>query len=340
MNLLFAKHGNKRLNLFIKLLLVAVMPFVLLANDDRPPIAYDFLAKKEVKSFIRMMVEKYHFKNSYITSVLKKAKLDRDTLDRYTGRYKVGSTNGPWERYKAHVLDPLSLKKAKKFKKKYYKTLLRASKEYKVDMDYIVGFIGVESKFGEYTGDYNVLDALATLAFHPNRMKKFFKNEFKHLFLLCREKGYSITKLQGSFAGAIGCVQQVPSVARKHKSDFNGDGITDPWDLEDCIGSIAKFMHKNGWRKGALVAVPAEFKGKRYKGLKTSHKRTKSLATILKHGVKPLGSFNESKAYLLKNRNLTHDDIWLGAKNFRVLTRYNNSTSYGMAIHLIAQAVK
>ena len=323
-----------------QLLLLLLIPIYILANDDRPPIEYDFLAKKEVRNFIDMMVKKYHFKREYITSVLKSAKLDRDTLARYTGKYKVGTTNGTWERYKAHVLNKESLDKAVTFKKSYKKTLKRAEKTYKVDMDYIVGFMGVESKFGEYTGDYSVLDALATLAFHKNRMKKFFKAELKHLFLLVREKGYDITKLQGSFAGAMGCVQQVPSMARKHKSDFNGDGITDPWDVEDCIGSIAKFMHKNGWKKGRLVAVKASFKGKRYKGLKTSHRRTHSLKTIKKHGIKPQGTFNESNAYLLKNRNLTHDDLWLGAKNFRVLTRYNNSTSYGMAIHLIAQHVK
>jgi len=287
-----------------------------------------------------MMVKKYHFKREYMTSVLKSAKLDRDTLARYTGKYKSGSTNGTWERYKAHVLDKESLAKAVKFKKSYKKILKRAEKTYKVDMDYIVGFMGVESKFGEYTGDYSVLDALATLTFHQNRMKKFFKAEFKHLFLLAREKGYKITKLQGSFAGAMGCVQQVPSMARKHKSDFNGDGITNPWDVEDCIGSIAKFMHKNGWKKGRVVAVKASYKGKRYKGLKTTHRRTLSLKTIKKHGIKPQGTFNESNAYLLKNRNLTHDDLWLGTKNFRVLTRYNNSTSYGMAIHLIAEHVK
>lgn len=311
-----------------------------MANDDRPPVLYDFLAKKEVKAFITMMVKKHHFKRSYVTSVLKEAKLDRDTLNRYTGRYRVGTTNGPWERYKAHVLDPVSLKKAKQFKKKYYKTLLRASKEYKVDMDYIVGFIGVESKFGEYSGDYNVLDALATLAFHPNRMKKFFKSEFEHLFLMAREQGYDIAGLQGSFAGAMGMVQQMPSVFRKFGMDYNGDGIKDPWDLEDAIGIIARFMHQKGWKKGALVAVPTKFKGKRYKALKIGHRHTLPLRTILRHGITPLEPFNESKAYLLKNRNHTHDDIWLGAKNFRVLTRYNNSTSYGMAIHLIAQSVK
>jgi membrane-bound lytic murein transglycosylase B len=322
------------------LLLTILLPYCLTANDDRPPVPYDFLAKKEVKRFIDTMVRKHHFKRSYMTSILEDAKLDRDTLDRYTGKYKVGTTNGPWERYKAHVLDPVSLNKAKQFKKRYYKTLLKASKEYQVDMGYIVGFIGVESKFGEYSGDYNVLDALTTLAFHKNRMKKFFKSELEHLFLMAREQGYDITTLHGSFAGAMGMVQQVPSVFRKYGMDYNRDGKKDPWDLEDAIGIIAKFMQKNGWRKGAPVAVPTKFKGKRYTALKTSHRRTLPLNTILKHGITPLKPFNEPKAYLLKNRNLTHDDIWLGSKNFRVLTRYNNSTSYGMAIHLIAEEVK
>jgi len=325
----------------IKLLkLLLLLPLLLIANDDRPPIEYDFLAKNETKNFINMMVKKHNFDREYVTNVLKHAKLDRDTLARYTGKYKVGSTNGPWERYKAHVLDSVSLEKAVKFKKEYYPTLLRASNTYKVDMNYIVGFMGVESKFGEYTGDYSVLDALTTLAFHKNRMKKFFKAELEHLFLLAYEKHYNIRTLQGSFAGAIGCVQQVPSVARTHRSDFNGDGITNPWDLEDCIGSIANFMHKKGWKKGAQVAVAATFSGKRYKGLKTTHRKTLALSTIRKHNITPVSTFNESKAYLLKNRNLTHDDLWLGAKNFRVLTRYNNSTSYGMAIHLIAEHVK
>lgn len=326
---------------FLKLLLVMLIPFLLTANDDRPPIDYDFLAKKEVQKFVDMMVKKYHFKRNYMRAVLNHAKLDRDTLARYTGKYKVGSTNGSWERYKAHVLDPISLEKAKKFKKNYYKTLKRAEKTYNIDMNYIVGFMGVESKFGEYTGDYNILDALATLAFHPNRMKKFFKSEFKHLFLLSREKGYKITQLEGSFAGATGCVQQVPSIARKHKSDFNHDGVTDPWDLEDCIGSIAQFMHKHKWKKGMPAVVTTNWKSGRYtKALKPSRKKKRSLKTIQKYGIKPTQPFSESSAYLLKTRNRTHDDIYLGSSNFSVLRRYNNATTYGVAIHLIAEHVK
>ena len=309
-------------------------------NSDRPPIPYDFLAKKEVQAFIHAMVKKHHFSAQYMKSILQHAKLDRDTLARYTGKYKVGSTNGSWERYKAHVLDPVSLDKAKRFKKKYYATLLRASQEYNVDMDYIVGFIGVESKFGEYSGDYNILDALSTLAFHPNRMQKFFKSELEHLFLLAREQHYDIQKLQGSFAGAMGAVQQVPSIFRKFGMDYNQDGVKDPWDLEDAIGVIARFMHQNRWKKSLPAAIPATFQGKRFTKLPTTHRRLLPLKRILEQGVQPLARFPQTKAYLLKNSNKSHDELWLGTSNFRVLTTYNNSTSYGMAIHLIAQAVK
>ena len=329
---------------YMKLITLTLITTVTLTATEpkapTPPVPYDFLKKTEVKKFINRMVKYNHFKRSYMEEVLSNAMFDKETLDRYTGKYKVGTTNGSWERYKAHVLDPTTIQLAKDFKQNYYKTLKRAEDEYGVDMDYIVGFMGVESKYGTYTGDYRILDALATLAFHKNRMKKFFKSEFKNLFFLMREENRDIYTQYGSFAGAMGAVQQVPSVQRKFMVDYNGDGVKDPWDLEDCIGVIAKFMHKKGWVKGAVVAVPTNFNGKRFTKLKTSHKKKYSVAYLKKKGIKPTEYFGESKAYLLKNRNSDHDDIWMGGKNFRVLTKYNNSTSYGMAIHIIAQAVK
>ena len=155
-----------------------------------------------------------------------------------------------------------------------------------------------------------------------------------------REENRDIYSQYGSFAGAMGAVQQVPSVQRKFMVDYNGDGKRDPWDLEDCIGVIAKFMNKKGWVQGAVVAVPTNFNGTRFTKLKTSHKKKFSVSYLKKKGIRPTEPFYESKAYLLKNRNKDHDDVWMGGKNFRVLTKYNNSTSYGMAIHIIAQSVK
>ena len=320
--------------------IILILSITLFANDDRPPIKYNFLKDKEVQRFISMMVKKHHFKRDYLVKVLKDAKLDRDTLNRYTGKYKRGSTNGPWVRYKAHVLDKKSLQKAKDFKKKYYKTLYRACREYKVSIDYIVGFIAVESKFNEYTGDYRILDSLTTLAFFKNRMQKFFKSELKHLFLMCREEGFNPYKLRGSFAGAMGSVQQVPSVYRRFGMDYDRDGKKDPWSLKDSIGIIAKFMNRHGWREGRLVAVRASFRGKRFKGLRVGHRRYYTLKTLKAHHIIPRERFNEPRASLLRVRDKNQDEIWLGAKNFKVLTSYNNATTYGLAIHKIAEFVK
>ena len=322
-----------------KLLLLVLMSLILSANEDRPPITYDYLAKPNVRHFISMMHTRYGFDTNYLKKVFKRAKLDRDTLARYTGRFKKNSTVGSWERFKLHVVNPETFKEAQHFKQKHYKTLKMAEKRYGVDMNYIVGFLGVESHFGNYTGDYSVLDALSTLAFHPNRMQKFFYNELKHLFLFAREKHYDITRLEGSFAGAMGCVQQVPSVARRFNEDFDGDGAS-VWDIEDCIGSIAKFMHAKGWQKGLPAAIPASYRGgKRFGALHTSHKRLLSTEKIKRAGVRPKLPFPWNRAYLVKTRNNTHDDLWLGTRNFRVLTRYNNSANYGVAIHLIAASL-
>jgi len=328
------------MKLFKRITLTLSIPLLLIANEPKAPVPYDFLAKHEVKNFVEMMVNRNHFKRSYINEVLANAMLDKETLDRYTGKYKINTTNGSWERYKDHVLDANTMQLAKEFKQNYYQTLKRAENQYNVDMDYIVGFMGVESKYGTFTGDFRVLDSLATLAFHKNRMKKFFKSEFKNLFLLMREENRDIYTQYGSFAGAMGAVQQMPSIQRKFGVDYNKDGVKNPWDLEDSIGIIAKFMHKKGWIKGAVVAVPTNFNGKRFKTLRTSHKKRYSVSYLRKMGIKPTEPFNENKAYLLKNKNKHNDDIWMGGRNFRVLTKYNNSTSYGMAIHMIAQHVK
>ncbi|RUM67429.1 MAG: murein transglycosylase [Sulfurovum sp.] len=325
----------------LKLLTLTLLTtFTLNAKEPLPPVPYNYLAKKNVQNFINMMVKRNHFKRAYMEEVLSNAMFDKETLARYVGKYKANSTNGTWERYKDHVLDDNTLALAKEFKQNYYQTLKRAEEQYHVDMDYIVGFMGVESKYGTHTGNFRVLDSLATLGFHKNRMHKWFNAELKNLFLLMREQNRDIYTQYGSFAGAMGAVQQMPSIQRRFGVDYNGDGIKDPWDLEDSIGIIAKFMHKKGWIKGAVVAVPTNFSGRRFTKLKTSYKKKYSVAYLRKKGIRPTEPFNESKAYLLKTRNATHDDIWMGGRNFRVLTKYNHSTSYGMAIHIIAQSVK
>lgn len=325
---------------FVIYILLLLLPLVALSNDDRPPVKYNFMSKKVTQKFVQKMVNKYHFKRSYMNAMMKNAKLDRDTLDRYTGRYKAGVTVGTWDRFLDHVLDKETLNKARSFTKRYRSTLQRAGREYDIPSEYIVGFIAVESKLGENTGDYRLLDSLSTLAFHKNRMQKFFSNELINFFLICREQGYDPRRVEGSFAGAIGCVQQMPSVYRRYGMDYNRDGKKDPWDMEDCIGAIARFMHSKGWKNGKQVAIKAKYQGKRFTKLRTGYKRIYRVQELKKHGIVPTERYCESRASLIKLKNKSYDELWYAARNFSVLTKYNPSSNYGMAIHLIAQAVK
>ncbi len=327
----------KKLLAFI---LLFAAPVFLMANEDRPPIGYDFLSLRQTQQFIDKMVHRHHFERSYVTEMLKDAKLDRDTLARYTGRYKAGSTVGTWSRFRAHVLDADTLQKAKNFTKDQHKILTKAANEYAVPPEYIVGFLTVESKLGTYTGDYRILDALATLAFHTNRMQNFFRSELEHYFLMCREQGYDPRTVEGSFAGAMGCVQQMPSVYRHYGMDYNQDGKKDPWSIEDCVGIIARFMHQNGWKNGAQVAVMAKYEGDKHKTLKSNFKRRYTLPALKQLGITPTTAFQESSASFIKLSEPTGDKVWLGAKNLNVITRYNASSNYAMAIHLIAQSVR
>ncbi len=299
----------------------------------------NLLLKKNVQSFINMMVNDYHFDRVYIEEILKDSVKKEKILQRYIGKFKSGSTDATWSKYKKHALNNYTIKLAKKFKKKYLKVLKRAQKIYGVNLNYIVAFLAIESKFGKYTGNTRVIDSLTTLAFYKNRMQDFFYNELKELFLLSRERGLDINYLYGSFAGAMGVVQQIPSVQRKYGVDFNNDGLKDAWNIEDSIGTIANFLKKNGWQDGEIVAVKSNFKGKNFDKLYCSYKSKYPLSKLEKIGIKPLSRFPYKWAYLLKLRYKDHQEIWLGGKNFGVITSYNHSTNYGMAIFFLANKI-
>ncbi len=286
-----------------------------------------------------MMVKKYHFDREYVQSVLSNFQKDESTLKRYVGRYKAGTTSATWVTYKRHILTSSMIKDARAFKRKYYHTLTRAQRLYHVDLNYIVAFLAVESRFGKYTGNHSVLDSLATLAFYKNRMQKYFYRELKELFLLSREQNLNIFSLTGSFAGAMGVVQQMPSIQRKYGVDFNKDGVRNPWDIEDAIGSIANFLRKNGWRKGSVVAVKTNFRGRNFTKLYCSYKSRYRVSKLKRLGIRALKRFPYRWAYLLKLRFKNYQEIWMGGKNFRVITTYNHSTNYGMGIFFLANKI-
>lgn len=269
-----------------------------------------------------------------------KAKFKPEILKIYNTPIGRNKSDASWTTYKNHILTNAKLARARKFLKDYKTTLEKAEQTYKVQKEYIAAFIAIESDFGSYTGKSNIFDALTTLAFHKNRKQAFFKHELDEFMTLSYEKGWNHLNQYGSFAGAMGCVQQLPSVHRKYGVDFNNDGKKNLFDLKDCIGTISNFLYQNGWKNNEQVAIRASYKGKRYKGLKTGYNKIYSISKLKKHGINPRQNFKEDTASLLQLRDSTHHELWLGAKNMQVLTAYNNSTNYGMAIFLFAKKLR
>jgi membrane-bound lytic murein transglycosylase B len=316
---------------FYLFLLTLFFPTLFFASDT------NFLDKKNVLSFIEEEANASTFTKKELERFFQKSTFLPNVLEVYNTPFKTYKSDASWTRYTTKVLTKKRIKETKRFIQEYLPTLVKAENIYQVPKEYIASFISIESHFGDNTGDYNIFSALATLAFYPNRKQEFFKNELSELLQLSNHKTIDPTTLKGSFAGALGCVQQLPSVHKRYDIDFNGDGKKDLWDIEDCIGTIANFMRKNGWDNHAPVTIKTNFSHGQYRGFSTGYNKLYTVAFLKEFGIRPIKSLPSSQVVsLLQLRGTSHDELWLGAKNFRILTTYNNSTNYGMAIFLLA----
>ncbi|SFV62744.1 Membrane-bound lytic murein transglycosylase B precursor [hydrothermal vent metagenome] len=178
------------------------------------------------------------------------------------------------------------------------------------------------------------------MAFEPNRRSKYFRYELKHLLLLSKKEKFNPKNVKSSYAGAIGLGQFMPSSYDLFAVDFNKDGRRSIQTTSDAIASIANYFKKNGWRKGEVVATRVSYKGDRYNKRKTGYKHKYSRNSLV--GITPynkLWSYN-GKVRLIKLDRKNYDELWYGAKNFYVITRYNHSSYYAMAVHQLAQKIK
>jgi len=281
------------------------------------------------------MDKKHGFTQKYMESIITRAKFDKYVLSRYTVPKRSYRSDASWDRYAKHIVVPLMFKRAKKFKKQNYKLLSKIANEYQVPINLMVAVAGVESNFGRNFGKFSVFDSLMTLAFFKNRKQAFFRYELEQYLLFCREKRSSIFSFKGSFAGAMGWVQQLPSINRKYGVDYNRDGVSNPWDKADALATIANFLQSNGWDKSKMVAIPASYKGQKFRVVESGFDKHYSLRELKRLGLK-FGAFDQNRATLAVLLSNKQDEVWLGAKNFDVLTHYNNSVNYAMALYKIS----
>lgn len=317
--------------------------FLLKPSHEIQPLSGDFSGNPAAERFIDKMVQEHGFNRQQLHSVLSQTKrLDwvLRLMDRQapTPSYQ-GPTgpNGAWIRYRNKFITPDNVQKGVAFWNQYQDALQRAQREYGVPPEIIVGIIGVETRWGRVMGKTRIIDALATLSFAYPRRAEYFTSELETFLLMARKEGDDPLDLRGSYAGAMGYGQFMPSSEKLYAVDFNGDGHTNLWDPVDAIGSVANYFKQHGWQAGETVAIPASGQAP---GLETGFKTRYSLANLAAAGLRPQAPINGNPQVSLLRFDMGKSyQYWYGLPNFYVITRYNHSNHYAMAVWQLGEAV-
>lgn len=303
----------------------------------------DFANNPNAQQFIDRMVNKHGFDRQQLQEILSQAKrLDSvlrlmDNQAPTTSVKPPSGPNGAWLRYRKKFITPDNVQNGVVFWNQYEDALNRAWQVYGVPPEIIVGIIGVETRWGRVMGKTRILDALATLSFNYPRRAEYFSGELETFLLMARDEQDDPLNLKGSFAGAMGYGQFMPSSYKQYAVDFSGDGHINLWEPVDAIGSVANYFKAHGWVKGDQVAVMANGQAP---GLPNGFKTRYSISQLAAAGLtpqQPLG--NHQQASLLRLDVGTGYQYWYGLPNFYTITRYNHSTHYAMAVWQLGQAV-
>ena len=295
----------------------------------------------EVEAFIDTMVEEHDFDRERLRDTLGAAEVKQSILDAIA---RPAEKTKSWAEYRQIFITPERIKAGAQFWADNEDALRQVSESTGVPMEMLVGIIGVETYFGRITGSFRVLDALSTLAFSYPPRAKFFRRELEEYLLLVREEGMQATDATGSYAGAMGRPQFMPSSFRAYAVDATGDGKRDIWnDWTDVAGSIANYFLEHGWKSGEDVAAQASLGGG-WQGPvpepRNTLKPTETVASLSRKGVMFVTDLpGDSKGELLTYEGADGLEHWVGFHNFFVITRYNRNVMYALAVHQLGQEI-
>lgn len=291
--------------------------------------------RPQVEAFVIEMSERHGFDASALRRLMAKART-QDAILRAMAR---PGTARPWFEYRPRYVNALRVADGLEFWADHAADIARASQRYGVPQEIIVATLGVETNYGRDTGKFRVLDALYTLAFDWPARAAYFRGELEQFLLLAREQGIDPLRPRGSYAGAMGIAQFMPSSYRKYAVDFDGSGRADLSRSSDAIGSVANYMSAFGWNPGGLVAVPAEAGGERVTEFVDMGLEPKvSIDVLAGAGIRPRATVpGTTQAALLRLQGEEGPLYFLGFDNFYVITRYNRSVNYAMSLFDLAE---
>ncbi|MEJ2171259.1 MAG: lytic murein transglycosylase B [Woeseiaceae bacterium] len=303
-----------------------------------PALAVD-LDRPDVEVFIESMVRNHDYDREKLRDILGEAEKKQSILDAISRPAEKTKT---WAEYRPIFITKERINAGATFWRENRAALEDIEQRTGVPIEILVGIIGVETYYGRITGGHRVVDALATLAFFYPPRSKFFRSELEHFLLLIREEGMEATAAFGSYAGAMGRPQFMPSSYRAYAVDSTGDGKRDIWnDWKDVAGSIANYFNAHGWRTGEEVAAQATISS-RWSGPFPENilKARETVGTLSDRGVMfSTMKGKEAAAQLITLEGPDGNEHWVGFHNFFVITRYNRSVMYALAVYQLGQEI-
>ena len=303
----------------------------------------DILEREDVQSFIRLAVNSSELTKEEIENYLIRAVPSKKAQ---TARQNQPEVKATWSRYRNRYVTSSRINNGVKFVKENYAILDSVEKDFGVSKFYVASIIGCETNYGSFLGTYNPLDTIFTRAFEPKN--NFWQKELIQLFILSKKYNLDPKAIKSSWSGALGLGQFIPSSYNYYGVDYDSDGMVDMYNSrKDGIASVANYLKENGWKKGSK-AVSEVSVGEKYEKLQDdaiaelelpfdlNNFRTKvSTTELLNEGFKFKDKFNEKITPLLVYEQ-GKTKLYLGLDNFRVITKYNRSSKYALAVHQLA----
>jgi len=318
-----------------RLALAVIMPLALACPAEAE--AQTERLTPQVRKFIGHMARTHGFDAQALRALFAGAQANRDVLRAIS----TPATGRPWYQFRPLCVDDMQVTEGVQFWYDNAALLERTRHDFGVPEEIVIAVIAIESRFGRYAGGYRVLDSLYTLAFvWPNR-SAYFRAELEQFLVLAREQGWDAGSVRGSFAGALGWPQFMPSSYRRFALDYSGDGRVDLWDnVADIVGSVANYLQQSGWRDGQPVAARAQVDGIDPQPL-LQLGRQQLLSQWEQRGVSSAEDMARALPASLFALELPDGpEYWLGFDNFHALLRYNPSRNYAMAVHQLAQEIR
>lgn len=295
--------------------------------------------RPEIETFIGEMVDRHGFNQAELENIFSMAQFQPAIIDAISRP----ATSRPWYEFRTIFVNPKRIAGGVAFWDSHAETLERARRDFGIPEEIITAVIGVETFYGAQVGKHRVLDALTTLAFGYPKRAGFFRDELEQYLLLGRDQKADVLNMKGSYAGAIGIPQFMPSSYRRYAVDYDNDGRVDlSGNTADAIGSVANYLKSYGWETEQAVVSPALVNSEIYREALFSGNWPSYTVTDLRTlGIVPRASVQDNPyATLIELENNGGNEYWLGFNNFYVITRYNRSVNYAMSVLELAQEIR